>query len=47
MLGYCVFPKSIVTISMKKLGKAIGVAATSVDRLSSFMIFSAGILIFA
>ena len=46
MLGCCAFPKSIVTISMKKLGKAIGVAATPVDRLSSFVTFSASILIF-
>ena len=52
MLGYCASPKSIVTTSMvttsmKKLGKAIGVAAAPVDWLYSFATSSAGILIFA
>jgi hypothetical protein len=47
MLGYCAFPKSIVTISMKKLGNAMGFTAAPVDWLFSFVTSSAGIQICA
>jgi hypothetical protein len=47
MLGSCAFPKSIVTISMKKLGNAMGFTAAPVDWLFSFATSSAGIQICA